>query len=238
MVHKVNSQDDLTLPASNVQNVIPVCISDRIDERKHFNCTRLRCLSHIETFSNMDREDKDTENALKIALPRLVRNKATYIQDFIVDNRLDILAITKSWLKEENIDQVVMGELLPDGYSLKHISRGRPGGGVAVAYKSHLCLVQNASGSFSSFEHISCSLYLGSAEIQIVVLYSPEPKSHNSVSDIFLEEFSNFLDEVLALTKEKLLLLGDFNYQVDDKKCHNINKFMGTSKFNELGSTC
>ena len=55
VVHKVTSQDDLTLPTSNVQDVIPVCISERIDDRKHFSCTRLRCLSHIETFTNMDR---------------------------------------------------------------------------------------------------------------------------------------------------------------------------------------
>ena len=82
-----------------------------------------------------------------------------------------------------------MGELLSDGYNLKHISRGIPCDSVAVVYKSYLCLVQNDSGSFSSFKHISCSVELGSAKIQIVVLYSPEPKSHNSsVSDIFRGE--------------------------------------------------
>ena len=82
-----------------------------------------------------------------------------------------------------------MGELLSDGYSLKHISRGIPCGSVAVVYKSHLCLVQNDSGAFSSFKNINCSVELGSAKIQIVVLYSPESKSHNSsVSDIFRGE--------------------------------------------------
>ena len=55
-----------------------------------------------------------------------------------------------------------MGELLTDGYSLKHIYRGIICGSVAVVYKSHLCLVQNDSGSFSSFKHISCSVELGS----------------------------------------------------------------------------
>ena len=34
-------------------------------------------------------------------------------------------------------------------------------------------------------------------------------------------------NEELALTKEKLLLLGDFNYHVDNTKCHNVNKFTG-----------
>ena len=63
-VHKDISQDDLTVPRSKIHNVIPVHISQCMDERKHFSCTKLRCLSHTgyRNFSNMCREDTDTDN--------------------------------------------------------------------------------------------------------------------------------------------------------------------------------
>ena len=68
---------------------------------------------------------------------RSVRNKTWCISDFITDHELDFLALTETWLKYDSKEQVVLGELLPNGYSIKSLPRegDKKGGGVALIYK-------------------------------------------------------------------------------------------------------
>ena len=51
---------------------------------------------------------------------RSVKNKTTSINDFIVSNHVDLLAITETWLGSE-IDKVVVAEMIPSGYDIHHI---------------------------------------------------------------------------------------------------------------------
>ena len=57
---------------------------------------------------------------------------------------------------------------------------------------------------------------MNSKFLRLIVLYSPEAKSGNhKASDKFLKEFAELLDVVITLPG-KLIILGDFNYHVDD----------------------
>ena len=48
---------------------------------------------------------------------RSVRNKTVLLNEFILENNLDIFAVTETWLSSDaNYDQVTIGELLPVGY--------------------------------------------------------------------------------------------------------------------------
>ena len=53
---------------------------------------------------------------------RSVRNKTTSINSFIVEQDLDMLAITETWLHEEG-DEATIKEMLPEGFSAKHEPR-------------------------------------------------------------------------------------------------------------------
>ena len=69
-----------------------------------------------------------------------VEKKRREIAEFIIAERnLDVLAITKSWLKGTGEDKAVINELIPLGFELQHIARPKKrGGGVAVIYRSSI----------------------------------------------------------------------------------------------------
>ena len=67
------------------------------------------------------------------------RNKADHLADFVMDNHVDLLAVTETWLSPGERDRAVRGELTPPGYKLLDVPRtkGR-GGGVALVYRDNL----------------------------------------------------------------------------------------------------
>ena len=54
---------------------------------------------------------------------RSLRNKTASIIDHIIDEDLQCLALTETWLRTSDIDQRVIGEVTPEGYSLHHVPR-------------------------------------------------------------------------------------------------------------------
>jgi hypothetical protein len=48
---------------------------------------------------------------------RSVKNKTTSINDFIVSNHVNLLAITETWFGSE-IDKIVVAEMIPSGYEI------------------------------------------------------------------------------------------------------------------------
>ncbi len=62
--------------------------------------------------------------------------------------------------------------------------------------------------------------------MRIVVLYRPPPSSDNGLTHkIFMEEFASFL-EVQTLTAGHLVLVGDFNCQVDNTNDYKACQFI------------
>ena len=58
------------------------------------------------------------------------------VNDFVVDHDIDILAITETWLRPGNIDEVDIGTLCPTGYRFFHVARSYSlGGGVGLLFK-------------------------------------------------------------------------------------------------------
>ena len=54
---------------------------------------------------------------------RSLKNKTTNLFDFIVSHNLDVLALTETWFC--NDDNIILNELLPPGYDIRHVDRGR-----------------------------------------------------------------------------------------------------------------
>ena len=67
---------------------------------------------------------------------RSLKNKTTSLFDFIVSQNLDVLARTETWLC--NGDNIILNDLLPPGYDIRHVDRGRRRGGVALIYRKHM----------------------------------------------------------------------------------------------------
>ena len=106
---------------------------------------------------------------------RSVNNKSFVVKDFVVDNNIDIPAMTETWLRAEMVDMNIINSLCPTGYDLYHLPRIESrGGGVAVLYKKSFKLKKLSLGvPFKSFEFTDCIMNYSSASVRLVVIYKP-----------------------------------------------------------------
>ena len=161
--------------------------------------------------------------------PWSVCNKANSIHDFIVDHKLDALALTETWLKGDERDNVTIQELLPPGYKICQQARANRGGGVAIIYHSRLN-IQNtpALHQYTSFEAIECDI-VSSQPVKLIVLYKPPPSPNNGLThNLFITQFTDYLELYIATTKQ-LVLLGDFNIHInktDDRDAVEFNNLL------------
>ena len=145
---------------------------------------------------------------------RSIVNKALELKDFAVDNNVDFMAITETWLKSDVNNNNTIGEFCPTGYKFLHQPRetGR-GGGVGLLVKDVFIAQRNftINGIFTTFEHINVSVKSSGCSLNIIVIYRPPSTCINQ----FIDEFSTLLEQ-LVLSSGYLLIVGDFNIHVDD----------------------
>ena len=95
--------------------------------------------------------------------PRSIKNKALSLSDYIVAQDYDVVGLTETWLGT-SVDKKCIGELVPSGYTMKHVPRrgSRIGGGVALLYKSAISSRLHGSstaGNYTNYEHMDCDLH-------------------------------------------------------------------------------
>ena len=71
---------------------------------------------------------------------RSIRNKTLIIKDFVIDNDVDILTLTETWLNPNSNDQTIINSLCPTGYLFQHVPREKREGGVGILFKQSLKL--------------------------------------------------------------------------------------------------
>ena len=71
------------------------------------------------------------------SVSRSICNKSDEFVDFVLQNNLDLVAISETWFKPD--DDLIPRECTPAGYTLHHIPRPKEtGGGVALLFRSSL----------------------------------------------------------------------------------------------------
>ena len=159
-----------------------------------------------------------TNEGIKVGVinTRSIRNKVIDFQEMILDNSLDLIAVTETWLTDE--DYITPGEMCPLKYDIIHTPRqAGKGGGVALVHNEHLHITQcNTRDNFHSFELVEATLVSNSETFRIIVIYRPPPSQSNNLKiSQFKEEFPTLL-ESLVIQNEQLLIMGDFNIHVED----------------------
>jgi hypothetical protein len=145
---------------------------------------------------------------------RSVMNKSDAIRDHIIDNELDILAITETWVPASCSDKdPLLQDLCPTGYTLTHVPRkARRGGGVAVIYREGFKRKTMPLWKAESFESLEITVTNSAACIRLIVIYRPPPSAKNGFTKAkFFQEFEHLLDHHNTTTG-KLIILGDFNF--------------------------
>ena len=75
---------------------------------------------------------------------RSVVNKTSDFKVDLIDHKLDICALTETWIREGDV--TTAAQLCPEGYSAVSIPReGRSGGGIGVVYRSDITFKKQVS---------------------------------------------------------------------------------------------
>lgn len=179
---------------------IPVRVSarqhGRVNQFKQCNHNNLITISRspmVPTFKPSKAIDFCLLNA------KSIKNKAGLINDFVVENNTDIMALTETWLLPGDADATVINDITPRGYIFKHVPRGGRGGGVGLMFKKHLSLKMKSSKKYKSFEHIDMLMKSSSKSLRIIIIYRPPPsKANRSNSELFFSEFGKLLEQLVT----------------------------------------
>ena len=146
---------------------------------------------------------------------RSLARKTALVCDYILSQKIDLFIVTETWLDESSRTVADVTNTLPDHQLFNKPRIGR-GGGVCVILKKGYSVNQLPLPLFKSFEYIALSVSCGSTKLCIVGVYRPPPSKKNGLSsEIFFNEFQ-ILIENLAVLPGKLLLVGDFNFHLDN----------------------
>jgi exonuclease III len=231
----VNQNNLIDISADNACCQIPVltqchsaCDPDPPNKIRTRHLVQIKCDNLINPLNN-------TSMSFGLLNARSVKNKVSEIVDYIVDGKLDIVAITETWLGSAGHDQITEGDLCPPGYKLLLSSRshGR-GGGVALLIKSSIRhKMVHSSDRPASFEYLEVVCKTKGPSMNLIVIYRPPPNQKNKLTvKQFMSEFTTFLEERIV-SSEKLCIVGDFNFHVDDGSNHDALLF--TNLLESLG---
>ena len=151
------------------------------------------------------------------------------VKDLVLDQEIDILALTETWMCPGNINDVEIRTLCPTHYRFLHDPRGHSqGGGVSLLFKDTLQINSHITDTFTTFELMDIH-FRSLQSIRILLIYRPPD---NTSCVLFLEEFSVLLEQIMAESTGHLLISGDFNLHVDDPCSIYANRF------NEILESC
>ena len=86
-----------------------------------------------------------------------MRHKDAILHDLMVDRKIDILAVSETWIYDDDPDAVKESSLLP-GYSISHACRQTgKGGGLAINFANSLC-VKDIPLKEASQHRLNCNL--------------------------------------------------------------------------------
>jgi len=146
---------------------------------------------------------------------RSVTNKSTAINDTVVAQCLDVLAVTETW--HQASQDLPLKRCAPPGYAILDAPRQTPaasrGGGVALLFSNRFTVKRfSIALQPTTFEVLGCSLRSATTLVVYVVIY--RPTSH-APSERFYEEITQLL-EIVAAYRCQIVVCGDLNIHVND----------------------
>ena len=166
---------------------------------------------------------------------RSVRNKAIIVKDYVVENNIDLVGLTETWLKPGVADAAKIEDLKPNGYKLPHEARKKKrAGGVGILHRSNIDIATKESVTFKSFEYMETVLRSPCKSVRVIAVYRPPPSKENRLTcKMFFEDFTVFLEQQ-TITNGCLLIMGDFNFHVEDVSDSEAMQFLELLNVNNL----
>ena len=140
------------------------------------------------------------------------KSKRSAVNDFIVDNNVDVLCLTETWLLPSG-DEAKCSDLSSPGYRTLSFPRPSRGGGIAFVVADSLAPFLSVTTDFSFphslFELSQLTFSLPQRSLHIFCLYRSPPNRKNQLKDsLFMEQFPDLLQYNNPL-KGCSLIVGD-----------------------------
>ena len=131
-----------------------------------------------------------------------------------------VMFLTETWLC--NGDNSVLNELLPPGYDIRHVDRGRRGGGIVLIYKKYISFRNIVtSNEITQFELSDCMngniVIVGDFNIDWLNTNESESKQFCNILEIL-----GFVQNICTETHRSHNLL---DYIITRKDCNIISDF-------------
>ena len=180
---------------------------------------------------------RPAQNSLRLAYfnAQSCRQKASEINDLVVDGDFDILPMMETWLYASG-DEAYITEMTPSGYIFHSFPRiGRSGGGIAIMFKSALSdSISMLPLPFNSFESVELRLSNDSSSVSVICLHCPPPSKQNKLSNkMFFEEFPTLVSEY-SHARRDLAFIGDFNFHFKDSSSGDVDQLKTLSNDHDL----
>ena len=181
---------------------------------------------------------KHTTKKMKVAVfnAQSARTIASDIHELIVDNKLDILLLTETWLKPEG-DENTISTMTPTGYVCRSFPRGARGyGGIAFVLRSNIEATFTPL-DFTTFECVEMKTKHGNATITCV--YRPPYSTKNKITDsAFVNEIPALLERYATMTSD-ITIFGDVNIHFNKpENCQVKTSLYGFGQLYETVSEC
>ena len=142
-----------------------------------------------------------------------VVNKTSDFKVELIDHKLDICALTETWIREGDVTTAV--QLCPEGYSAVSIPReGKTGGGIGVVYRSDIILKSKSVYNYQSTECADFLLSFQNMSINLCVIYRPP---HTSIA-AFCNDLTDYCERNIT-SPGKMVIVGDVNIHTN-KELH------------------
>ena len=229
-------------PGSSAPNVFTDLLEcekfSRGDSGDHDNCDIPVTISNRSTSVALNSQPRSliivkTTNTCNVRPSKLalwncrsIKNKITSICDCNINDKLDILVLTETWLCNNARDSAILDYYLPN-YQFFHKPRAQRGGGVGVILRKGYDTHELVSNQYSSFEHLDLAISSGSTNLHLLSVYRPPPSKKNKLTVAkFMNDFSALLESII-ISSGKLIITGDFNFHMDDVPLkHDASLFM------------
>ena len=135
-----------------------------------------------------------------------VRNKTADFVDYICENKYDLVAITETWLQKR--DNAVRG--------------------IGLLFRECLRVNTVRSAEKEAMDYSDLLVQLPTpCKLRIIIVHRTPPSENHRVpiSTFLIKEFADLMVSVI-LSKERLLVLGDFNIHVDVPNGIDAVKFL------------
>lgn len=186
-------------------------------------------LKHLIPISYVSSYDYNRNLSLSLWNARSFCNKLPSVTSAIYENGTDVFIVTESWLSDSKKGECISSQFrsLLSGYEIYSKPRAkRKGGGVAVIARQNVKVKTNKTPVRSSFESMDLSITVKPEVIHLIVIYRPPPsKKNGSTVTQFFQEFTELLESAIV-SSGWLVIVGDFNFHVEDTSQSVVQKFL------------